>query len=311
MDLRDAEVFFRVVEDGSLTAAAARLGRPKSSISRALGRLEEDLGVRLLMRTTRRIHLSDAGRSLHLHLQSIFAELSEAEAEVRERQEVPQGHLRVTMPVELGLWFMGPLVAEFMLLHPRVTMEVDLSARLVNLVEEGFDLGLRIGEFADSSLVGRKLGAMNRHWFASPEYLVRQGRPETLEDLAQHEVLLFRESGENRFRMVNRKSGQTSQLVVHGRLSVSTLSLCVHGAIAGLGLALVPPFLCDREVSSGALVPVLEDIYACDGGLYAMYPSRQHLPSVTRLFIDFISERIRAQGWFVADDRRTMAPIAI
>ena len=298
MDLRDVEVFFRVIEEGSLTSAALRLGRPKSSVSRALVRLEEDLGVRLLMRTTRKIHLSDAGKSLHTHLQSVFSELLEAEAEVRERQEVPQGHLRVTMPVELGLWFMGPVIAEFMLLHPKVVLDVDLSARLVNLVEEGFDLGLRIGEFADSSLVGRKLGMMSRVWVASPEYLVRCGRPLQPEDLGQHEVILFRHSQENHVRMVHAPTQRSFPVTAQGRLTVSNLSLGVHAAVAGLGLGLVPPYLCERELSTGALVQVLNDYFCCDGGLYAMFPSRQHLPSVTRVFLEFIAEKVQAQEAF-------------
>ncbi len=309
MDLRDAEVFYRVVEEGSLTSAAARLGRPKSSVSRSLARLEEDLGVRLLMRTTRRIHLSDAGKSLHVHLHSIFSELVEAEAEVRERQESPQGHLRVTMPVELGLWFMGPLIAEFMLLHPKVAMDVDLSARVVNLVEEGFDLGLRIGEFSDSSLVGRKLGMMSRIWVASPEYLVRCGRPESLDDLLQHEVVLFRHTHENHVRMVDRRNGRASPATVRGRLSVSILSMSVHAALAGLGLALSPPFLCERELLNGSLVHVLEDYYCCDGGLYAMFPSRQHMPSVTRAFLEFIAEIIQGQSRFQINQLVNRDPI--
>ncbi len=301
MDLKDAEVFFRVIEDGSLTAAAQRLGRPKSSISRSLARLEDELGVRLLMRTTRRIHLSDAGRALHRHLLSVFQELQEAEDEVRERQEMPQGRLRITMPVELGLWFVGPLIAEFMMMHPKVSIEADLSGRLVNLVEEGMDLALRIGEFADSSLVARKLGLVTRRWVASPEYLAQHGHPQHLAELADHEIILFPRGTENRLRVVDCRDGHQTQLLVKGRLTVSNLTLSVQAAVAGLGIALVSPYLCQRELEQGQLLTILENYRVHDGGLYAMYPSRQHLPTLTRMFIDFLATRLGGQGWLISD----------
>ncbi len=308
MDLKDAEVFFRVIEDGSLTAAAQRLGRPKSSISRSLARLEDELGVRLLMRTTRRIHLSDAGHALYRHLHSAFQELEEAEAEVRERQAQPQGHLRITMPVELGLWFVGPLIAEFMMMHPKVSIEADLSGRLVNLVEEGMDLALRIGEFSDSSLVARKLGLIARRWVASPDYLARCGHPQSLDDLAEHEIILFPRGRENRLRVVDCRDGHQTQLLVHGRLTVSNLTLSVQAAVAGLGIALVSPYLCERELAQGQLVTLLEHHRVHDGGLYAMYPSRQHLPTLTRMFIDFLAERLGHQGWLISDGTVKASP---
>lgn len=298
MNLNDAEVFFRVVEEGSMTAAGVRLSLPKSSVSRALARLETDLGVRLLMRTTRKISLTDAGSNLHEHLHRVFAELDDAEAQIRECQDVPQGRLRVTMPVELGLWFMGKLVAEFMLKHPKVSMEVDLSGRLVNLVEEGFDLALRIGEFNDSSLVARKLGNVSRRWFASPDYLVRHGYPQHPEELTSHQCILFNRAGGQSIRLVKAITGKAQSCTLQGRLIVSNLSLSVDAAVAGLGLALVPPYMCDRELASGLLVPVLTDYFSCDGGLYAMYPSRQHMPSATRAFLEFISEHTKGHAWF-------------
>lgn len=298
MQLEHASVFFQVVEEGSFTAAARRMGLPTSSVSRTVARLEGDLGVRLLTRTTRSLSLTDAGRGLHEHLQRVFAELAEAEAQVRELQQSPRGHLRITMPVEFGMKFMGKLVAEFMLQHPQVTMEAELSGRLVNLVEERFDLALRIGEFRDSSLIARKLGTVTRRWFASPDYLVRYGPPVTPEDLERHECILFLQAQTNTVRLF--RPGQRGECVhtVKGRLCVNNLSMAVDAAVAGLGLVLTNPFICDDEVKQGALVPVLPDFAAIDGGLFAMYPSRQHMPSAARAFAEFVSARVCEHPWF-------------
>lgn len=298
MNLDDASVFYRVVVDGSFSAAARRLGLPTSSVSRAVARLEIDLGVRLLTRTTRSLSLTDAGRGLHAHLQRVFSELDEAEAEVREQQQSPRGHLRITMPVEFGMKFMGKLVAEFMLQHPQVTLQAELSGRVINLAEEGFDLAFRIGEFRDSSMVARRLGTVTRRWFASPDYLVRHGNPQTPEALETHECILFMQPQENSIRLM--RAGQRGECVrtVRGRLCVNNLSMAVDAAVAGLGLVLTTPYICDDEVKSGLLVPVLPDFAAIDGGLFAMYPSRQHLPSAVRALADFVSARLCEHPWF-------------
>jgi len=177
MDLNDIVVFERVVAEGSLTAAATRLGQPKSSVSRALARLESDLGVRLLQRTTRKLHLTEAGTVFVDRARRILGELRDAELAVTQLQESPRGHLRLTMPVEFGMRFMGRVVAEFMQRHPEVSIETELSGRVVNLVEEGFDLAFRIGEFRDSSLVARRLGNLTSSFYASPAYLGRHGMP--------------------------------------------------------------------------------------------------------------------------------------
>ncbi|MCD6061002.1 MAG: Transcriptional regulator, LysR family, partial [Moraxellaceae bacterium] len=197
MDLNDVAVFEKVVSEGSLTAAASRLNQPKSSVSRALSRLEADLGVRLLQRTTRKLHLTEAGRLFFDRTKRVLGELREAEQAVTQLQEAPRGNLRITMPVELGMKFMGRVVAEFMQRHPEVSIEAELSGRMVDLVQEGFDLALRIGEFADSSLVARRLGNLSGRFYASPAYLARHGLPKKPEDLGAHEVILFLQPREN------------------------------------------------------------------------------------------------------------------
>lgn len=302
MDLNDVAVFERVVSEGSLTAAAARLNQPKSSVSRSLSRLEADLGVRLLQRTTRKLHLTEAGQVFFDRTRRVLGELRDAEQAVTQLQESPRGNLRITMPVELGMKFMGRVVAEFMQRYPEVSMEVELSGRVVNLVDEGFDLGLRIGEFRDSSLVARKLGNLSARFYASPAYLGRHGIPKKPEDMSAHEIILFMQTKENTvqlFKHVLKDGGQSAcKLTLTGRFTVNNVSMACDAAVSGLGIALAPPFLCADAVASGQLLPVLPEYRVCNGGLYAMYPSREHMPVALRAFLDFVSERMSEHPWF-------------
>jgi LysR family transcriptional regulator AphB len=305
MDLNDVAVFEKVVSEGSLTAAASRLNQPKSSVSRALSRLEADLGVRLLQRTTRKLHLTEAGRLFFDRTKRVLGELREAEQAVTQLQEAPRGNLRITMPVELGMKFMGRVVAEFMQRHPEVSIEAELSGRMVDLVQEGFDLALRIGEFADSSLVARRLGNLSGRFYASPAYLARHGLPKKPEDLGAHEVILFLQPRENTLllfkdalRPDGKGQGQSCELTVKGRLTVNNSSMAVDAAVAGIGIALVPAFLSAEAVAAGQLLPVLPEHRVCHGGLYAMYPSREHMPTALRAFLDFLNERMKEHPWF-------------
>ncbi|MBP7177553.1 MAG: LysR family transcriptional regulator [Moraxellaceae bacterium] len=302
MDLNDVAVFERVVIEGSLTGAAARLGQTKSSVSRSLARLEESLGVRLLQRTTRKLNLTEAGQIFFDRTRRVLGELRDAERAVTQPQESPRGHLRITMPVELGMQFMGRVVAEFMQQHPEVTIEAELSGRVVNLVEEGFDLAFRIGELPDSSLVARKLGNLNGYFYASPAYLGRFGVPKKPEDLAAHDVILFMQPKENSVQLMRQgKSGKyepSCQLTLHGRLTVNNIGMACDAAVAGIGIALMPKFLSANVVSAGQLMPVLPDYVVLHGGLYVMYPSRDHVPTALRTFIDFVTVRVREHPWF-------------
>lgn len=302
MDLNDVVVFERVVTEGSLTAAAARLGQPKSSVSRSLARLEGDLGVRLLHRTTRKLHLTEAGQVFFDRARRVLVDLRDAELAVTQLQESPRGNLRITMPVEFGMRFMGRVVAEFMQRHPDVTIETELSGRVVDMVAEGFDLAFRIGEFRDSSLVARRLGNLNGRFYASPAYLGRFGTPKKPEDLMTHDVILFMQAKENTVQLFHRGKGgeQTAacKLTLHGRLTVNNISMACDAAVTGIGIALMPGFLSAEAVAAGQLLPVLPDHLVCHGGLYAMYPSREHMPSALRAFLDFVSERIKEHPWF-------------
>jgi DNA-binding transcriptional LysR family regulator len=303
MDLNDVAVFEKVVSEGSLTAAAGRLSQPKSSVSRALSRLEADLGVRLLQRTTRKLHLTEAGKLFYERTKRVLGELRDAEQAVTQLQDAPRGNLRITMPVELGMKFMGRVVAEFMQRHPEVSLEADLSGRMVDLVQEGVDLALRIGEFRDSSLVARRLGNLSGRFYASPAYLGRHGLPKKPEDLAAHEVILFMQPRENTlllFKDALRSAAPKPgcEITVKGRLTVNNSNMAVDAAVASIGIALVPAFISAEAVAAGQLLPVLPEHRVCHGGLYAMYPSREHLPTALRAFLDFLGERLQEHPWF-------------
>lgn len=301
MNLNDLTVFARVVEDGSFTAAAERLDLPKSTLSRTVSRLEAHLGVRLLQRTTRSLHLTDAGRQFYDRVHRSLEELADAERALSDFQTSPRGHLRITMPVELGMRFMGSVLSEFMLRYPEVSIEADLSGRLVDLVEEGVDLGLRIGAFNDANLIGRRLGQLNGRFFASPSYVQQRGMPHSTDALEQHEFVLFRQPRENHINIDTEGHGNVRSILpvrLRGRLSANNAHLQMDAVIAGLGIGLLPAFVTDQAVASGQLLPVLPAARVRMGDLWAMTPSRAHMSSALRAFLDFLAERVSQHPWF-------------
>lgn len=299
MNLNDLQVLIRVVEDGSLTAAANRLDLPKSSVSRTLARLEADLGVRLLQRTTRSLHLTDAGQAFYQRIRRNLEDIEDAERALSEWQRSPRGHLRITLPIELGMRFMGTAVAEFMQRHPDVSIEAELSSRVVDLVEEGVDLGLRIGHFNDANLIGRRLGQLYGRFYASPDYLKAHGTPDSMAAIADHDFVLFRQPRENRLTVIScTESDSTEDVVVRGRLSTNNAHLQLDAVVAGLGLGLLPGFVADQAVQDGRLTPVLPDCRVRLGELWAMTPSRTHMSSALRAFIDFLVPRVQEHPWF-------------
>ncbi|MBC8131381.1 MAG: LysR family transcriptional regulator, partial [Deltaproteobacteria bacterium] len=192
MDLNRISTFVRVVETGTFTAAAAALGLPKSSVSRGVAQLEEALGVRLLQRTTRKLNLTDAGRSYFQRVRAAMSGLEQANSAAADTEHEPRGIVRVTAPGDFGNGLLSAVIADFLLLHPRIHVDVTLTGRWVNLVEEGFDLAVRAGKLRDSSLVARKIAVTDMGLYAAPTYLERRGRPRRLGELANHECLLHR-----------------------------------------------------------------------------------------------------------------------
>jgi DNA-binding transcriptional LysR family regulator len=296
MDLNKVAIFVRVVEAQSFTAAALALGVPKSTVSRSVAQLEEALGVRLLQRTTRKLSLTDAGLTYYERGSRAIAELVEASAAVTEMQGTARGTVRVTAPVDLGLGILAEVIILFARRHPEIRIDLDLSARTVDLVTEGFDLALRAGRLSDSSLVARKLGTIAARLYATPSYLRRRGTPRTVADLAAHDCVLFRPRGAKVEWQLTGPSG-TESVEVTGSIAANDLSFVQKMVLAGMGIGLVPWFLCEGEIERQQLVRLLPDHTSPSGVLHLVYPSSRHVPQRVALFRDFVIKSFAPLPW--------------
>lgn len=299
------ETFVAVVEAGSFSAAALRLGQARSVTSRLVLALEEYLDVQLLNRTTRRLSITEAGRDFYEQGLRILADFQEAEASVVSHHGALRGRLRLAAPLSFGLLHLAPALNDFLHLHPELILEMDLDDRRINLVEEGFDLGLRIGELPDSSLVARPLAPIQMRLCASPDYLRRHGTPNTPADLAFHAGLVYGNVPEaQQWRLLDAKGG-TQSVKVPARLRANNGDVLLQAAIAGLGLVASPSFLAWRALASGELVQVLPQYRLPGTWAYAIYPSRRRLPERVRTLIDFLTERFGdAPYWDQSDMSR-------
>jgi DNA-binding transcriptional LysR family regulator len=287
--LNEMSVFSRVVAAGSLSAAARDLGVSTAGVSRKLAALEARLGVRLLNRTTRRLALTDEGATYHEACARILAEVDEADAAAAARLVEPEGALKVALPASFGHLHIAPLVPRFAERYPKVRLAFSLSDRTVNLVEEGFDLAIRIGELEDSSLAARKLAPNRRVVCASPAYLKKHGAPRRPEDLLQHNCLPTQDFQMNwEYRDPAGKSGMVR---VSGRYACDNWEVLREWALAGLGVALKSTWDVRRHLEDGSLVALLPGYdFATEVAIYAVYPHRRFLPAKTRVFIDFLAD---------------------
>lgn len=294
MDLNEIVVFARVVQTGSFTAAAAALGMPKSSVSRKVSELEERLKSRLLQRTTRTLSLTDVGRTYYEYCLRIVAEIEEAERAVSQLQDTPRGPLRVTAPLNFA--FLGPIVADFLKRYPEVQLDLVCTDRVVDLVEERFDVGIRAGALADSTLIARNLGQAPRFLVASPAYLKKHGRPKAPEDLARHDCLLFG-AGRERALMRLEADGRALELEVPVKLVVNDTDMLHAAAVAGLGVALVPIFRCTSDLKQKRLERVLPAWKAPLTPIHAVYPSTRHLSPKVKTFVDHVQAAMTPPIW--------------
>jgi len=291
VDLNRITVFVRVVEAGSFTGAAAVLGLRKSSASRSVAALEADLGIRLLQRTTRKLSLTDAGRAFYDRARDALAGLDEARNAVSSLGAAPRGLVRITAPVDLAA-DLAAVTTVFLRAHPDVRVETLLTARYVDLVKEGFDLAIRAGSLADSSLLARKLGESEFGLFASPAYLDAAGRPRRLADLARHECVLYRAgSATARWRLSGPRGDE--EVSVRGRVDTDELAFVRAMVLAGFGIALVPVSTMIRPlVASGVLERVLPR-YALRGAVvHIVWPSRRFEPAAVALFREALAEAL-------------------
>lgn len=292
MDLNEILVFARVVQAGSFTGAARELDMPKSTVSRKVSELEERLGARLLQRTTRRLSLTDVGQTYYRHAIRVVAEVEAAELAVTRLQEVPRGLLRITMPLNFG--HLGALVSSFLERYPEVRVDVVCADRVVDLVQEGFDVAVRAGPLADSALVARHLGPLRSFVVASPDYLVRSGRPEDPEQLSGLDCLVFG-AGANQTTWKLQKGGDVRIVSVRPRMTVNDFDFLEQATLGGLGVAVLPHFRCESHIEQGRLERLLPEWSFPEIPVHAVYPSTRHVSPAVTAFLAHLQRGMTAR----------------
>jgi DNA-binding transcriptional LysR family regulator len=298
--LQAMQLFTRVVDTGSFTAAAEQLGISRALASKLIQNLEDALGVRLLNRTTRRLSLTESGQNYYQRVSDVLSRLSEAEAEATELQIDPRGRLRVSAPIPFSTVHLAPAIAEFQRLHPRVEFDLNLNDRRVDLVEEGFDLAIRISQLADSSLMARKIAPCRMVAVASPEYLAEHGEPEKPADLARHECLRYTLTPNSEAWEFERE-GSSISVPAHARMAVNNGDFIAAAAAAGIGIARLPTFIVADYLRNGTLRRILSSWTLPPIAVYAVYPKTRTLPAKTRRLIDFLVERFGPEPYWDRD----------
>jgi DNA-binding transcriptional LysR family regulator len=293
----DMVLFAAVVREGGFTHAATRLGVSKQTVSERIAKLEARLGVRLLERTTRRLRLTDSGAVYYERCTSIAAQIEEANHEILERRVEPMGLLRVSAPRLYGRRFLAPVVAGILLRHPKLRVQIVLADRRVDLVEEGFDLAIRIGAVEETSFAAKKLGEGYVHAVASPALVTGRSAPDlgpktirSLPAIAMHATETW-QLGETRIK-------------VTPRLVVNDLEVACEAAIAGVGVALLPSLVCRDAVADGRLIDLLGQVPAFRRPVFAVFPSRRHLPPKVRIFLDALGALIAPMAPLAAPTSR-------
>jgi len=292
MDRLDAmRVILAVVDAGSLSAGSRKLNAPLPSVSRKVAELERHLGTNLLVRTSRNIQLTDAGRDYVEAARRIIADLDETERRASGEYQAPRGELTITMSVEFGTHRVLPIVLAFMREYPEITVKLITANRMVHLVEEQVDLAIRLGPLADSTLYAVKAGEYRMLTCASPEYLAQRGVPRHPSDLSLHDGILF---GNPSIFWIYHVGGEQLLAAPHTRLSVSTAASNLAAAIGGIGVARLFDYQLGDEFRSGALVPILGEYDGAPRPVHIVYPRQGLLPLKVRAFIDFAAPRLRA-----------------
>ena len=290
--------FARVVEANSFSEAARRLGISKSAVSKQIARLEDRLGARLLNRTTRRISPTEVGAAFYERCARIVAEVEEAELAVTRLQAEPRGVLRVNAPMSFGILHLAPAIAVFMKRYPDLEIDLTLNDRFVDLIDEGYDLAIRIGTMADSSLIARKLAPSRLVACAAPAYLRRHGLPATPRDLAEHDCLVYSLATVGDLWKFSDADGKPQPVRVTARLKVNNGDVMRDIAVAGLGLTVLPTFIAAKALEAGTLVPVLTDHRLPETAVSAVYPQNRHLSPKIRVFVDFLAGRFGSEPYW-------------
>lgn len=293
--------FSGVVETGSFARAAERLDVSVSAVSRQVAELEAHLDARLLNRTTRRLSLTESGRAFYERCVQLLSDLEEAEQSAHAGTVTPRGTLRLTCSITFGARHLAPPIAEFVGRFPEMRFDVELSDRAIDLVDERFDLAVRIGAIGSQNLVGRKIGSTRLLCCASPAYLARHGEPKTPEELIDHACLTYEySSSRNVWRFCDR-DGTERNVKVSGPVHANNGRFLEAMAVEGVGIVTEPDFIIGPDVRAGRLVRLLREYELQPSTIYVVYPSRRHLSAKVRAFADFLAERFLQSAWTLDD----------
>jgi DNA-binding transcriptional LysR family regulator len=299
--LQSMTVLVKVVEQGSFARAAQRLDLSTSAVSRHVADLEAHLNVRLLNRTTRKLSLTESGQAFHERAVQLLSDLEEAEAAVTASALAPRGTLKLTCAITFGERHIAPAIAAFGAKHPQLRFDVELSDRMVDLVEEGFDLAIRIGASPAQALIARRIGETQLVCCASPAYLARHGTPKVPRDLTQHRCNTYSYLSIRDVWRFRDPKGAEHTVRITGPVKANNGGFLAEVAASGMAISLEPAYLVGDHLASGRLVPLLTDFTPPPAPIYAVYPSRRHLSAKVRAFVDFIAERFaRDAPWIVA-----------
>lgn len=290
--------FVRVVEAGSISAAADRMNVAKSVISRRLKELEQHLGVELFHRTTRQMNLTDSGRAFYQQSTRILADILEAEHATSQFHGALKGNLKVALPLSFGLMHLGPAINEFLQAHPDIEFDLDFNDRHVDLLAEGFDLAIRIASLPDSSLIARRFAPIQTIMCASPAYLERMGTPQSPPELINHRCLAYNLISNLENWNIFDAAGQLIKTRITPYLKASNGEFLRDACVAGQGIVLLPTFIVYREIERGALVPILTNHHYSALAAYAIYPHTRHLSQRVRAFVDFLVKRFEGMPYW-------------
>lgn len=295
-ELKRISVFTRVVETKSFSEAARQLGVAKSAVSKQIIQLEKEVGVRLLNRTTRSLSLTEAGEIFYRHSADIVNRTKIALSELREYQNQPTGTLRISCPISFGTLQLIPVIKEVRALYPLLKIDLLLEDRIINMVEEGIDLAIRIGWLQESNLVAKKVCETPVSVFASPEYLAQKGIPKSPQDLQKHDWIslsLFSSPLTWEFT----KKGKKHSVQMHSQLKSNSVAAVIALSKSGQGVSALSKFCLQEDFDKGLLQPLLTDYELQPAGIYAVYPHREHVPPKVRIFIDFLSKYCHNAAW--------------
>ncbi|WP_386680160.1 LysR family transcriptional regulator [Loktanella sp. R86503] len=294
--LTEMEAFATVVDQGGFTDAAKKMGISKSAVSKHVSSLEARLGARLLNRTTRRVSPTEIGLAYYDRARRVLNDAGEADALVTSMQSAPSGLLRISVATDFGVNHLSPVLGDFLSEFPDITVNMVLNNRFVELISEGFDMAIRIGELEDSTLRARKLTDTTRRMIASPGYFEKHGRPEKIDDLNDHKLLHYSNAANSAVWKLTAPSGEKRQVRTAGWLTVNDGQSLLNACVGGLGIAYLPSFLYGDALAKGLVEEAIPDLPVETQGIYAVYPPGRFTQPKVRAFIDFLVHAFADKG---------------